>query len=52
MNLYGHPPTGKRIEAGEIGIPKFQDGKWKSGWYFGDELALMLQLDALHMLQS
>ncbi len=52
VNLYGHPPTGKRIEAEEIGILKFQDGKWKSGWYFGDELALMLQLDALHMLQS
>jgi predicted ester cyclase len=50
--LYGVAPTGKRIEAEEIGIMKFQDGKWKSGWYFGDELALMLQLDALHMLQS
>ncbi len=52
VKLYGHPPTGNRIEAEEIGILKFQDGKWKSGWYFGDELALMLQLDALHMLQS
>lgn len=50
VNLYGVAPTGKRIEAEEIGIMKFQDGKWRSGWYFGDELALMLQLDALHML--
>ena len=51
VNLYGHPPTGRRIEAEEIGIMRFQDGKWRSGWYFGDELGLMLQLDALHMLQ-
>ena len=26
------------------------EGKWKTGWYFGDELGMMLQLDALHML--
>lgn len=50
--LYGAEPTGRRIEAEEIGIMKFQDGKWRSGWYFGDELALMLQPDSLHMLQS
>ena len=50
--LYGVEPTGRRIEAEEIGIMKFQDGKWRSGWYFGDELALMLQLDALQMLQG
>jgi hypothetical protein len=25
------------------------DGKWRAGWYFVDELGLMLQLDALHM---
>ena len=52
VNLYGHAPTGRRIEAEEIGIMRFEDGKWRSGWYFGDELGLMLQLDALHMLQS
>ena len=49
-NLYGHPPTGRRIEVPEVGIAHFTDGKWKDGWYFGDELGLMLQLDALHML--
>jgi predicted ester cyclase len=49
-NLYGHPPTGRRVEVPEIGIARFEDGKWKSGWYFGDELGLMLQLGALHML--
>ena len=49
-NLYGFPPTGKRIEIPEIGIARFVNGKWQEGWYFGDELGLMLQLGALHML--
>ena len=49
-NLYGHPPTGRRVEVPEIGIARFADGQWKQGWYFGDELGLMLQLGALHML--
>ena len=50
--LYGLPPSGKRVEAAEIGIMRFADGKWKEAWYFGDELGLMLQLDALHMLEA
>jgi predicted ester cyclase len=49
-SLYGHPATGKRVEIAEIGIARFTDGKWKDGWYFGDELGMMLQLGALHML--
>lgn len=48
--LYGHPPTNRRVEIPEIGIARFAGGKWKEGWYFGDELGMMLQLDALHML--
>lgn len=50
VSLYGFPATGKRIEIPEIGIARFVDGKWQQGWYFGDELGLMLQLGALHML--
>ena len=49
-NLYGYPPTGRRVEIPEIGIARFVDGKWQQGWYFGDELGLMLQLGALHMI--
>jgi predicted ester cyclase len=49
-NLYGMPPTGIRVEAPEIGIMQIVGGKWKQTWYFGDELGLMLQLGALHML--
>jgi predicted ester cyclase len=50
--LYGLPPTGRRVEVPEIGIMRFTDGKWKDAFYFADELGLMLQLDALHMLQA
>jgi predicted ester cyclase len=50
-SLYGHAPTGRRIEIPEIGIARFENGKWKDGWYFGDELGMMLQLGALHMLE-
>jgi predicted ester cyclase len=50
--LYGHPATNRRIEMPEIGIARFRDGKWREGWYFGDELGMMLQLGALHMLKA
>lgn len=51
-NLYGHPATQRRVEIPEIGVARFRDGKWADGWYFGDELGMMLQLDALHMLKA
>lgn len=50
--LYGHPATNRRIEMPEIGVARFRDGKWQEGWYFGDELGMMLQLGALHMLKA
>ena len=51
-SLYGLPPTGKRVEAPEIGIMRIVDGKWKESWYFGDELGLLLQLDILQVLRG
>jgi predicted ester cyclase len=48
--LYGHPATNRRVEIPEIGIATFAGGKWQEGWYFGDELGMMLQLNALQML--
>ena len=50
--LYGHPATHRRVEVPEIGIARFADGKWRYGWYFGDELGMLLQLGALHMLNA
>ena len=50
--LYGHAATNRRVEIPEIGIATFAGGKWQDGWYFGDELGMMLQLDALHMLDT
>src|SRR5262249_52187973 len=49
-NLYGLPPTGRRVEVPEAGIMRIVDGKWTEAWYFADELGLLLQLDALHLL--
>lgn len=51
-SFYGLPPTNRRVEMPEIGIARFVDGKWADGWYFGDELGILLQLGALHMLQG
>ena len=48
--LYGHAATNRRIDIPEIGVADFVNGKWQEGWYFGDELGMMLQLGALHML--
>ena len=46
-NLYGLPPTGRRVEVPEVGIMRFADGKWSEAWYFADELGLLLQLGAV-----
>jgi hypothetical protein len=40
------------VEVPEIGVMRFADGKWKEAWYFADEFGLMLQLNALHMLEA
>ena len=50
-SFYGFAPTGRRVEMPEVGIMRIVDGKWVDGWYFGDELGILLQLDALHMIK-
>ena len=42
-SLYGLPPSNARVEVPELGIMTFENGAWKEGWYFGDELGLLLQ---------
>jgi len=51
-NLYGLPPTGRRVEVPEVAIVRIADGKWKEAWYFADELGLLLQLGNANMLVS
>lgn len=51
-SFYGFPPTGRRVEMPEIGIMRFAGGQWVESWYFGDELGILLQLGAVHMLDS
>jgi predicted ester cyclase len=43
-SLYGLPPSKGPVEVPEIGIMRFENGLWKEGWYFGDELGLLLQI--------
>lgn len=51
-SFYGLPPTGKRCEMNEVGISRFSGDEWVKGWYLADGLGILLQLDALHMLEK
>jgi predicted ester cyclase len=43
-SLYGLPPSNRPVEVPEVGRMRFENGVWKEGWYFGDELGLLLQI--------
>ena len=43
-SLYGIPPTNGPIEAAEVGIMGFDGDRWATGWFFGDDLGMALQL--------
>jgi predicted ester cyclase len=51
-SFYGLPQTGRRVEMPEVGIMRVVDSKWVESWYFGDELGMLLQLGAVHMLDG
>jgi predicted ester cyclase len=42
--LFGIPPTGKKVKFSEIGILRIADGKVVESWYDVDMLGLMGQL--------
>jgi predicted ester cyclase len=44
QSLYGLPPSNAAVEVPELGIMGFDGGVWSEGWYFGDELGLLLQI--------
>jgi len=39
-------------KAAPLRIMRIVDGKWVDGWYFGDELGILLQLGALDMIRN
>jgi predicted ester cyclase len=43
-NLYGIPPTGRRVDIHEIGLFWLADGRITEGWFMADELGLLKQL--------
>ncbi len=51
-SLYGLPPSNRPVEVPEVGRMRFENGAWKEGWYFGDELGLLLQIGQADALNS
>ena len=45
-NLFGIPPTGKKIDIYEVGFFQVIDGKIVEGWFMCDELGLLIQLES------
>ena len=45
-NLFGIPPTGKKIDVYEIGFFRVADNKITEGWFMCDEFGLLIQLGA------
>lgn len=45
-NLYGIPPTGKKIDVYEAGIFRLVDGRVAEAWFMVDEAGLLKQLGA------
>jgi len=43
-NLFGIPPTGRKVDIHEIGWFRLADGRITEGWFMADELGLLKQL--------
>jgi predicted ester cyclase len=52
QSLFGLPATNKKCVVSEVGICRFAGTEWTEGWYFADELGVLLQLNALHVLEK
>lgn len=46
-NLFGAPPTGKKVTITYIDIHRFKDGKIVEGWHLDDTFAILQQLGAI-----
>jgi len=45
-DLYGIPPTGRKIDIHELGILRLANGKIVEGWFMADEAGLLRQVGA------
>jgi predicted ester cyclase len=45
-NLFGIPPTGRKVDVYEIALLRIVDGRMVEGWFMMDELELLRQLGA------
>jgi hypothetical protein len=43
-SLYGIPPSNGPVDVWEVGIMQFDGARWKTGWFFGDDMGMLLQL--------
>ena len=51
-SFYGLAPTGRFVEMAEVGIMKFDNGRWTDSWYYADGLAMLLHLGATHLIDA
>jgi predicted ester cyclase len=52
QSFYGLEPTNRRCEMAEVCIARFDGDNWVEGWYLADGIGLLLQMDALALLEK
>lgn len=45
-SLFGNLPSNGPVGAWEVGVHTFEGATWKEGWWFGDDVGMMLQIGA------
>lgn len=45
-SLFGLPPTNGPVDAWEVAFMKFEGDRWRTAWWFGDDLSMSMQLNA------
>jgi predicted ester cyclase len=45
-SLFGNLPSNGPVGAWEVGVHTFEGTHWKEGWWFGDDVGMLLQIDA------
>ena len=45
-SLFGNLPSNGPVGAWEVGVHTFEGTYWKEGWWFGDDIGMLLQIGA------